>query len=241
MVRKIVGILGSTSQAKDVSAPARHFLNRAYTNAIEQAGGIPILLPITAEMDTIERYLGLIDGLMLSGGVDVAPERYGQKPHPRLGEVDPDRDATEIPLIQAALRQDMPTFGICRGIQSLNVAMGGTLYQDLPSERPSTIHHQQADQQIPRHQAVHVVHIQPESRLASVVCSVEMNTNSLHHQALKDVAEELTVTAHAPDGVIEGVESLTHRYLVGVQFHPEETAPRDEKSRRLFEAFVAAL
>ena len=183
----------------------------------------------------------VLDGLLLSGGVDVAPERYGQEPHPKLGQVDYDRDALEMPLIAQALQQDMPIFAICRGIQSLNVAMGGTLYQDLPSEYPSELVHQQSLRKIPRNQFSHAIQIEPDSRLGSIAGADEMRTNSFHHQALRDVAKGLVVTAHAPDGVIEAAESPTHRYVVAVQFHPEETAPNDEKSRRLFEAFVAAL
>jgi putative glutamine amidotransferase len=236
---KIVGITCSTLPATE-NAVTRQALNRTYVWAIEQAGGVPVILPVTREPDVIARYLGVIDGLLLSGGVDIAPERYGQEPHPCLGEVDADRDATELPLIRDALAQDVPIFAICRGIQALNVAMGGTLYQDLPSERPSDILHQQAAQKRPRHEFSHTIAI-ADSRLRGIVGAGEMLTNSFHHQALREVANGLVATAHAPDSVIEAVESPAHRYVVGVQFHPEDTAPYDEKSRRLFEAFVAAL
>lgn len=236
---KIVGITCSTLPATE-NAVTRQSLNRTYVWAIEQAGGVPVILPVTREPDVIARYLGVIDGLLLSGGVDIAPERYGQTPHPCLGEVDADRDATELPLIQDALAQDVPIFAICRGVQALNVAMGGTLYQDLPAERPSDILHQQATRKMPRHEFSHSIAI-ADSRLRGIVGAGEMETNSFHHQALREVANGLVETAHASDGVIEAVESPAHRYVVGVQFHPEDTAPRDERSRRLFEAFVAAL
>ncbi len=240
MARKVVGITCATFKPTESAGP-RQALNRPYVWAIERAGGVPILLPVTAEPEVIARYLGIIDGLLLSGGVDIAPAHYGQEPHPKLGEVDADRDATELPLTRLALAQDVPIFAICRGIQTLNVAMGGTLYQDLPSEYPSEIVHQQSARNIPRDQFSHSIHIHPDSRLCGIVGAQEMETNSFHHQALKNVAEGLRVTAHAPDGVIEAVESPTHRYVVAVQFHPEETAPQDEKSRRLFNSFVAAL
>ncbi|HLK59391.1 MAG TPA: gamma-glutamyl-gamma-aminobutyrate hydrolase family protein [Chthonomonadaceae bacterium] len=240
MPRKIVGITCSTLPGAEGSGP-RQMLNRSYAWAVEQAGGVPLILPVTTDTEAASRYLSVLDGLLLSGGVDVGPERYGQTPHPELGEVDTDRDITEWTLLQAALAQDMPIFGICRGIQMLNVALGGTLYQDLPSERPGPIHHQQRQQNIPRNQATHSIEVHEDTRLASLVGAGEMRTNSFHHQALRDVASPLVVTALAPDGVIEGVESLRHRYLVAVQFHPEDTAPVDEKSRRLFRGFVAAL
>ena len=239
MARKVVGITCSTQTTEE--GGARQTLNRAYVWAVERAGGIPIVLPVTTEKDVIARYLSVIDGLLLSGGVDVAPAYYGQEPHPRLGSVDADRDTTELPLIREAVAQDVPIFAICRGIQALNVALGGTLYQDLPSEYPSDIAHRQEQNQIPRDQPSHSIRIDPESRLRAVAGAQEMRTNSFHHQALRNVADGLRVTAQAPDGVIEAVESPTHRYVVGVQFHPEETAPKDEKSRRLFESFVAAL
>ena len=135
----------------------------------------------------------------------------------------------------------MPIFAICRGIQMLNVALGGTLFQDLPSERPSDIGHAQNERKIPRAQSTHSIAIEPHTRLAEIVGGEEMQVNSFHHQALRDVAEPLIVTALAPDGVIEAVESRAHRYVVGVQFHPEETSVHDEKSQRLFDCFAQAL
>jgi putative glutamine amidotransferase len=143
--------------------------------------------------------------------------------------------------LKRALVQNMPIFGICRGIQTLNVALGGTLYQDIPDQAPSSIHHQQSDVKIPRKDFSHSIRIEDGSRLRSIVGKGEIQTNSFHHQALKSVAPGLVVTAHAPDGIIEAVEAPDHRYLVAVQFHPEETAPHDEYSRRLFESFVQAL
>ena len=240
MARKIVGITCSTSAATEKSGPQQR-LNRAYAWAIEQAGGVPLILPVLKDAEGVDRYLGVVDGLLFSGGVDVAPSYYHQEPHPQLGEVDAGRDATEIPLLQKAVAQDMPIFGICRGIQSLNVALGGTLYQDLPSQFPSEIAHQQGDNAIPRNCPSHSIRIAPESRLRAIIGAEEMPVNSFHHQALWDVAPGLVVTATAPDGVIEAVEGPSKRYLLAVQFHPEEMAPVDENARKLFEAFVAAL
>ncbi len=240
MSRKIVGILGSTREATEKSGPEQ-YLNRAYVWAVEQAGGVPIMLPVTREPDIISRYLGLVDGLLLSGGVDVAPACFGEEAHPQLGPVDDDRDTTELPLIRDAVAQDMPIFAICRGIQSLNVALGGTLYQDIPAQAPSEIHHQQSDIGVPRSQTSHSIRILPDNRLRSIVGQEEIRTNSFHHQSLKRVAEGLVVTAHAPDGIIEAAESQTHRYIVAVQWHPEETAPNDLPSRQLFASFLAAL
>ena len=237
---KVVGITCGT-QAATKTAGVRHVLNRAYVWAVERAGGVPILLPVTRERDVIARYLGVIDGLLLSGGADFDPACYGMAPHPKLGEVDADRDATELPLIADALAQDVPIFAICRGIQALNVALGGTLYQDLPSERPSEIVHAQKELGLARDRFSHSVRVEPGSRLHAIVGADEMLCNSFHHQALKALGRGLVVTATAPDGVIEAVESPAHRYVLGVQFHPEETAPHDVHSHALFTTFVQAL
>ena len=137
--------------------------------------------------------------------------------------------------------QDMPIFAICRGVQVLNIALGGSLYQDLPSQRGSWIQHQQRHAKIPRHCASHTIHIEAETRLHQIIGDTRMATNSFHHQALKRIGEGLCVTAHAMDGIIEAVESPKHRYVLGVQFHPEETAAVDEKSRLLFEDFVRSV
>lgn len=239
MRQKVVGITCGT--IKPGSDPVKQQLNTAYVRAVENAGAVPVILPNTAERDVLSRYLGIIDGLLLSGGVDIAPVRYGEPPHAALGDVDIERDNTEIPLIQLAVRQDMPIFGICRGIQALNVALGGTLYQDLPSEHPSEIAHQQTERGLPRNAFSHSVSISPGTRLGGIVQTGEMQTNSFHHQALKQVAPGLTVTATAPDGVIEALERPESRYLLAVQFHPEETAPNDAHSRALFADFVAHL
>lgn len=240
MSRKLIGITCETTLKSGLESP-RQAVPRPYAWAIERAGGVPVLLPATNVLENAERYLSVLDGLLLSGGVDVDPALYGEEPHPELGRVDPDRDAIEIPLTRLALAQDMPIFAICRGIQVLNVAMGGSLYQDLPSQKPSRLQHQQRHDGVARDIATHNVRIESGTRLAEIVGDACMATNSFHHQALKDVAKGLTVTAYAEDGIIEAVESAAYRYLLGVQFHPEETAFTDEKSMRLFQAFTDAL
>lgn len=238
MARPIVGITCSLRPAKD-GAGAAFLLPRAYCNAVEAAGGVPVLLPAGAAPDAA-RVLDRLDALILSGGVDVAPARYGRQPHPALGDVDAERDELEIALARAALASGFPLLAICRGIQVLNVAAGGTLIQDLPAERPSSISHRQSDQSIPRSLPSHAIVVDPGSRLAELAGASRLDVNSFHHQALDDVAPCLIVTARAEDGVVEAVEAPGRRFTVGVQFHPEETAPNDATSRRLFEALVAS-
>jgi len=221
-------------------SPRSRSLRRSVCRAIQQAGGLPLLLPVTGDEEALRSCLDAIDGLLLTGGVDIAPARYGRPPHP-TEEVDLDRDAAELPLIEEAIRRDMPILGICRGVQALNVALGGTLYQDLPTELPSRIRHQQTKAGIARDAFSHSVTIEPRSRLRAIAGADSIQTNSMHHQALRDVAEALRVTARAEDGVIEAAEAPDARFVVAVQFHPEETAAHDEVSRRLFEDFVASL
>ncbi len=245
MKPKLIGVTCSSNPASP-GVNARQFLNTAYSRALEAAGAAPLIIPnlspqLANRRDVLERYLDAIDGLMLSGGVDVAPERYGEEPHPNLDEVDETRDSTEFAIIKLALERDISIFGICRGAQTLNVALGGTLYQDLPSEMPGCLSHRQSDQNLARGEFSHSISIDSGTKLREIVGSSEMQTNSFHHQALKDVAPCLVVTARASDGVIEGVEAPDRKFLVAVQFHPEETAPHDVYSRRLFEAFIASL
>ncbi len=240
MARKIVGITCNTlSESKH--SQARQSLNLAYLRAVEQAGAIPLILPNTMDAETAARYLDVIDGLLLSGGADLSPALYGQAAHPTVTDVEPDRDFTEFAIVQAAITADMPILAICRGIQTLNVALGGTLYQDLPSEHPSAIHHQQTEAGIPRGQATHAIAIEAGTRLREIIGADRMETNSMHHQAIREAAVGLVISAYAPDGVVEAAEIPTARYILAVQFHPEETAPSDPLSQRIFSSFVAAL
>lgn len=240
MTHRVVGITCCTTRPTE-EKPPRQWLNRSYVWAVENAGAAPVILPVTADKELISRYLGIVDGLILSGGDDLAPGLFGEAPHPALGAVDPDRDSMELDITREALDADVPIFAICRGIQVLNVAMGGTLFQDLPTQHPSDISHRQSEAMLARQEFSHSITISHDSRLRSIVRCNEMKTNSFHHQAVRAPAAGLAVTAVAEDGVIEAAEAPDHRYVLAVQFHPEETAPIDERSRRLFESFVAAL
>lgn len=181
-----------------------------------------------------------LDGLLLAGGVDVAPAEYGEFPHPNLGRVDALRDTTELTLARWALAADLPILGICRGIQMLNVAAGGSLYQDVPAQLPNAGRHAYKPSESPWEVPTHHVRVAETSRLAHELGAHSMMVNSFHHQAVKQPATGLIPVAWADDGVVEGLEGPHQRFVIGVQWHPEGMFLTDPIARRLFAAFVAA-
>lgn len=212
--------IGVTGITRRVSGVERTGVNAAYVQAVLQSGGVPLVLsPLlgTAHNATL---LEALDGLLLSGGEDVAPERYGATPHPALGDVDRVRDAFELDLFGAARERRLPVLAICRGIQLVNVALGGSLWQDIASERPEALAHTQTGG---RENRTHAVTIVPGSCLATALGTTRLDVNSFHHQSIRNLAPGLVVSASAPDGEVEGLESAPgDPWLLGVQWHPEE-------------------
>lgn len=236
MSRPRIGVTGVTRQW---DGQQRTGVNAAYVRAVLAAGGIPVLLlPECSPEESIDLF-GACDALLLTGGEDVDPACYGAAPHAKLGTVDRRRDANELALVIDARARALPVLAICRGVQLLNVACGGTLIQDIPSQRPGAIDHNPV---APRDHATHHITITDGSRLGEIMETTEFSANSFHHQALDRIGEGLVVNAHAPDGLVEGVESSDAlEWLVGVQWHPEELAftTRTEELR-LFSAMVTA-
>lgn len=210
--------------------------NRAYVHALEQAGAIPLLMPPLADEAAMVALLSSVDGLLLSGGADIDPGRYGEEPHERLGRVDEQLDEQELALVQYAMQMDMPVLGICRGIQLLNVALGGSLYQDLSAQHPTSIDHSRRD--LPRNTLTHSIQIEPDSRMASILGVNEAQVNSLHHQAVKDLGQGAHVSGYAEDGVVELMEVSGYRFVLATQCHPEEIYTVEPVWARLFAAFV---
>ncbi|MGI6209664.1 MAG: gamma-glutamyl-gamma-aminobutyrate hydrolase family protein [Anaerolineae bacterium] len=206
-----------------------------YLQAVRGAGADPLLIPMELPESSLPRVVAMMDGILLVGGGDVEPSCYGAQRDPKCGPSDERRDRSEIALVHEALRQGKPLLAICRGIQVLNVALGGTLHQDIPSDFPdSTLTHSDN----PRQSVAHTVRVEPASRLAELVGAQEMGVNSMHHQAVKDVAPDLRPVAWAPDGVVEAVEMPGHALVLGVQWHPEELVAEHHHARRLFEALA---
>ncbi len=214
-------------------------LNAAYSKSIIAAGGIPLIIPLGVEEDAAQ-ILALTDGLLLSGGYDVHPFLFGAEPSPKLGKIHPARDTVELALIEAAFIRKMPIFGICRGIQILNVALGGTLYQDIDSDHFSTKLLKHA-QQSGRDVATHYVQIIADNLLATILEQEKVAVNSFHHQAVNVLAEKLKVAAKSSDGIIEAVVHEDLPFCLAVQWHPEEMAiAGEENAKKLFSAFVEA-
>ncbi|MBV6521167.1 MAG: putative glutamine amidotransferase [Gemmatimonadaceae bacterium] len=232
-------IVAVSATSRPTEGAERVRLNEAYVSALHQAGVIPLILPPLDDTAAVAQVLGVVDGLVLSGGEDIDPIVYGAERHPATGAAHESRDNCELALARTARAMGLPTLAICRGIQVLNVALGGTLIQDIPSQVGGAQTH---DGTAARTDRVHRVSIFPGTRLAGALESHDIAVNSVHHQALDRVAADLRVSARADDGVIEGVESCDPRWFaLGVQWHPEElTRDAEAWDRRLFSAFAAA-
>ena len=220
------------------TAPERAYVNSTYLNAIQQAGGVPVALPAQLSPRSWERLAAELDGLLLTGGGDIDPALFGEAPHPTLYDVAPIRDSFEATAARWALERGVPLLCVCRGVQVLNVALGGSLYQDVATDPGTQLEHSQKG---PRNEPSHKVTVTPGSRLAEVMGADEVEVNSMHHQAIKRLGDGLRDVAWAPDGIIEGVEMPgDERFVVGVQWHPEELVGRDQAARNLFDAVVEA-
>jgi putative glutamine amidotransferase len=231
-------LIGLTTSITVDQPPERAYVNTAYLRAVQQAGGIPVLLPPQLTPAARLTLWQRLDGLVLTGGGDVEPARFGAIDSPAVSGVSPARDALELDLTRRALDDGRPLLAVCRGIQVLNVALGGTLVLDLP-RGPDRVVHTQTE---PRDQPTHPVRVSVEgTRLGRIVGTAELQVNSFHHQALERLGAGLRAVAWAPDGVVEAVELDDHgRFVVGVQWHPEELVARDAAARSLFAAVIEA-
>ena len=211
-----------------------------YCRSVAMAGGAPLLIPLELGSDAWRSAYERLDGILFPGGVDVDPRHYGEERHPQLGRVDETLDEAELLLARWALADSRPVLAICRGIQLINVAAGGTLYQDLPSQVPGALCHSCHPPEYPRDSHAHILAVGRQTRLSTILSQAEIWTNSRHHQAVKDVAPGFVVTAHTSDGVIEAIEQADAPFCVGVQWHPENLAATDPEMLAIFRAFVEA-
>ena len=218
--------------------PPRYGINQSYVRALVASGCAPVMIPLLDDDERLRAIYERLDGIVLPGGADVAPEAYGEEPIRDLNVVEAPRDRTELMLARWAFADDLPLLGICRGQQVLNVALSGSLWQDLRHQGVTSVEHSDADGRA-RTALMHRVRLDPDSRLAQLIDETEIQVNSLHHQAIKTIAPQLRVTGKSDDGVIEAIESPERRFLIAVQWHPEEI---DDLPwvRRLFQGFARA-
>jgi putative glutamine amidotransferase len=236
-MRPLIGIASHADFRQESGRPI-YCNNRTYSHAIEQAGGIPILIPFFQDMTALETLLARLDGILLSGGVDIHPERYSEEPHPRLRKTSHELDEFELTLAHMALQEDMPVLGVCRGMQLLNVALGGTLYQDIDSLYPESVDHCRQD--LPRNTLIHDVFVEAGSRMEKVLGSRRVGVNSLHHQAIKMPGKGVHISGRAEDGIAELMEVPSYSFVLATQCHPEEIYMKENAYANLFSAFVQA-
>lgn len=231
-MRPIIGISCCYEPGED-----RYHLARDYIMAVQAGGGIPVILPHKKEIDA-NIIAEVIDGLVLSGGGDIDPSLFGEEPWPENGNVDPCRDYYELALVTRAIELKMPILGICRGIQVINVAAGGTVCQDIGRTVPNQLKHQQ---QAPRWHPTHGVNIKKGSTLFNILDAEKLRVNSFHHQMVGSLAPVFRVSAHSGDGVVEAIEAIAEDFFcIGVQFHPENMYRRHPVFQKLFSAHAVA-
>jgi putative glutamine amidotransferase len=217
--------------------PPKLSLNRAYFDAIESAGAVALPIPIVPDAGRLRHLYELVDALILPGGVDVEPSRYGAVARSDCNlNVVPELDEVEFRLAEWAMADDLPLLGICRGIQVMNVACGGTLWQDVLVEGVVRTSHDQE----PRDTLIHELDVTAGSRLAGILGTTRLRVNSLHHQAIRDLGDGLSAVARSSDGLVEGIELPSNQFAVGIQCHPEELVGKQDWAGRLFTALVAA-
>ena len=232
-MKPIVGVMPLWDDEKDSI-----WMLPGYLDGLIQAGAIPIVLPFTQDEKELEQLVNLCDGFLFTGGHDVSPELYHEKPDEKLQAVCPKRDVMEGIILRKAIEQDKPVLGICRGIQFINAFLGGTLWQDIPTQCPSqTEHHQQP----PYDQPSHEVTVEKGSPLYDCLGEERIAVNSCHHQGIRNLAPSLKTMAAAPDGMVEAVYMPGKRFLWAVQWHPEFSHLTDERSRKVFRAFVQSM
>jgi putative glutamine amidotransferase len=244
MKKPLIGITaGEAKNRYFPSAPKMYGQQYTYIEAVERAGGIPVIISIVKAESVLRQLYDLCDGLLLAGGNDINPSTYKAQASPQTKHLHKERDEQELKLAAWAEAEDKPILAICRGMQILNIAQGGSLYQDIPSEVPNAVTHEIPYKEDPdrEHHLVHTLRIDPNSRLASILGVTSIQTNAYHHQAIKKLGKDLIATAWTPDEIIEALEQPAKKFVIGVQSHPEALERDIETAwRRLFSEFIEA-
>ena len=241
--RPIIGVPTQTLEEIPGELPRCWVMSQQYVRVLVEAGAVPWIVPLLrGDVATLRAIYERLDGVFLPGGVDLHPSAYQEEATPLCGRTDPERDETELTLTRWAMEDGKPLLAVCRGVQVMNVAAGGTVHQDLAAQLPGSIKHDYfpGPAGYTRDLLSHEVSIPPDTRLGRLLQTPTLRVNSMHHQGIKRVAEGLRPNAFAPDGLIEGLESPNGHFLLGVQWHPESLVERDPAMARLFAAFVEA-
>ena len=236
-MRPLIGIPCHAAFRAETGRPI-YANNRSYVHAVEDAGGLPVLIPMLNDLKLLDTLLARLDGLLLPGGIDMHPGRYGESVHPLTEEADLQLDEFEMFLTSWALQEDVPILGLCRGMQIINVVLGGSLYQDISDQYPNSLQHSNWD--LPRTHLCHPIIVEPGSQMEKVLGTREVWVNSMHHQAIKAPGKGVEISGKAEDGIAELLEVRGHRFVLAVQSHPEEIYPIVPAFARLFSAFVQA-
>jgi len=234
----VIGILGNYSTLSSTNSTERFFINKSYMEAVRLNGGLPMPIPCVDEPEYLKICVDMCDAILLPGGIDVDPRFYGENPHQKLGTVQTDMDEVAFKLLEIAFARKMPVLGICRGEQVINVARGGSLYQDIAAnyEKESMMHQQEAHTSI----ALHTIKVEKGSLLHDIFESEDVRVNTFHHQSVKALGKDLVVTAVAPDGIVEAIES-NDKTVLGVQWHPELLIHKQPEMNRIFEYFIQTM
>ena len=243
MRRPVIGIATQTLPGVPGERQPCWLMGRSYVEELRKVGGVPWVIPlIPHDEGTLHEIFSRLNGVFVTGGVDVDPTRYGESKSPLCGTIDPDRDAVELMLLKHAMERNLPVLAVCRGIQILNVMGGGTLYQDVSAMVPAALKHDYfpTPEQPSRKYLAHDITVKSGSKLGRILGDGVVPVNSMHHQAIKDLAPGLAPTAFAPDGIIEGVEGTGDQYVIAVQWHPEELTDTQPGMKRLFTTFIDA-
>ena len=228
----IIGISGSILSEGSIE---KAFVNRTYVDSVVRAGGVPFIMPICEDENIIKKMIENVDGVIMTGGVDIHPFRFNEEPNPKIGEISKERDDFDFLIMKHAFEKNKPIFGICRGIQLINVFFGGTLIQDINSQKNTNILHSQT---APRDIATHKIKIKKDSVIFDIF-GKSAEVNSFHHQAIGKLSKDFKITSAANDGIIESIEfKKKDRFILGVQWHPECMTEKDEKMQNIFSMFV---
>lgn len=239
MNKPIIGISTSVLVDEGGGFPGyeRIYVNKDYVSSVISAGAVPLMIPMDATEENLRQTLELVDGMIFSGGHDIAPIRYGEEPHQKLQEICPERDEFDFLLYRLAKEHSLPILGICRGFQLMNVSEGGKLYQDLSLKNTESLKHSQGHgPSIP----THTVKVESGSEFYKILGKEEIRVNSFHHQAVKSTSENVAISGKALDNVVEAIELKNYPFGLGVQFHPEMLQAKEEDMKKIFAALVSA-